>query len=265
MTLARITSRANPRLRHVEKLAADAGCRAACGQYVCEGEKLLREALAAGVAVAEAVWDEDALPEDGTAPAEGPAQACRVPHELYGRISTLRNASGVLFVCEMPPPTAFVPRRGRVLALDGVQDPGNVGGILRSAEALGADGLWLLDGCADAYNPKTVRAAMGSLFRLPVWRGSAEDFFAAMRAAGLPVYAAALDPGAQDIGALDLSRAAVVIGSEGAGVSRPVREGSRACLRIPMRGGAESLNAAVAAAIVLWEMNRACRCGTGSG
>ena len=117
-----------------------------------------------------------------------------------------------------------------------------------------ADGLFLVNGCADPWNPKTVRATMGACFRLPVYETSGVELAALLEGAGLPLYATALLEDTVDIKTADLSRSAVVIGSEGRGVSRELLELSQKTLKIPMRARCESLNAAAAAAIVLWEM-----------
>ena len=140
--------------------------------------------------------------------------------------------------------------------LDGVQDPGNVGTIWRTADAFGAAGLVLLPGCADPFSPKTVRASMGACFRLPVWEAGLDELDAALRRAGVPLYATALREDTEDVRSAALAGAAVIIGSEGRGVSRQALERCQKTLKIPMRERCESLNAAVAAAVVLWEMAR---------
>lgn len=113
------------------------------------------------------------------------------------------------------PPSKLEP--GRYLLLEGVQDPGNVGTILRTADAFDVDGVFLLEGCADLYSPKTVRAAMGVHFRRVIWRCPLEHAAALVKAAGLPLYGAALREDTQDVRQMDLSRAAVVIGQRGPG------------------------------------------------
>lgn len=159
-------------------------------------------------------------------------------------------AGGSLWPC--PPPW----RGGRYLILDGVQDPGNVGTIWRAADAFGAEGLILCSGCADPWNPKTVRATMGAVFRLPVYECALEAAAEGLGRAGLPLYATALREDTEDVRRVDLGRGAVIIGSEGRGVSRALLERCQGTLKIPMSSRCESLNAAVAAAVILWEMGR---------
>ena len=144
----------------------------------------------------------------------------------------------------------------RYLVLDGVQDPGNVGTIWRTADALGADGLILVNGCADPWNPKTVRATMGACFRLPVYERNADGLAQWLGKQGIPLYATALREDTVDLRKAELSRCAVVIGSEGRGVSEGLLSQSAKTLKIPMRARCESLNAAAAATVVLWEMGR---------
>ena len=125
-----------------------------------------------------------------------------------------------------------------------------MGTLWRTADAFGADGLLLLPGCADPWNPKTVRATMGACFRLPLWETELEPLAQRLEAAALPLYAAALGPDTADLRQADLRRAAVVIGSEGQGVSEAVLARCQGRLKIPMRERCESLNAAAAGAVV---------------
>ena len=139
--------------------------------------------------------------------------------------------------------------------LDNLSHPTSV---IKEAEALAADafgaaGLFLLPGCAEPFAPKTVRATMGACFRLPVWEGTLEDLTGLLARSAVSLYAAALRDDTEDIRSVPLGSAAVVIGSEGRGVSQPVLDACRATLKIPMRDRCESLNAAVAASVVLWE------------
>ncbi len=172
-------------------------------------------------------------------------------------ISPMRTPQGALFLVRLP--DTAPPKRlcgSRYLVLDGVQDPGNVGTIWRTGDALGADGLLLVNSCADPYHPKTVRASMGACFRMPVWETTPGELAALVKGAELPLYATALREDTVDVRQAELGRAAVVIGSEGRGISEQLLHMSQKTLKIPMRERCESLNAAVAATVVLWEMAR---------
>ena len=137
-----------------------------------------------------------------------------------------------------------------------MQDPGNLGTILRTADAFALDAVILCEGCTDPTAPKVVRATMGAAFRQPVYRMPLAEAAAALKTRGLPVYAAALEPDSVPSTALDLHGAAVIVGSEGRGVTAQALELCDKKVVIPMAGRAESLNAGVAAAILIWEMTK---------
>ena len=148
--------------------------------------------------------------------------------------------------------TKFEAKPGMLL-LDGIQDPGNLGTMLRTADALGVP-VALLEGCADPYSHKVVRSSMGAVFRTPVVQAAWAEVAESCRASGVPVAVTALSDRASDIRRADVKKMAVVIGSEGQGVRREILENADAELIIPMTPHCESLNAAVAASIVMWQM-----------
>ena len=207
-----ITSRTNPLLSRVRKLNSRRAFRRAEGAFAAEGPKLLGEALRWGGEL-EAVICAAGVPLP-----ELPAQVrvAEVGDALLASIADTQSPQGIVFICKGKSLT--VPDRlagRRYLLLDGVQDPGNVGTIWRTADAFGADGLILCGGCADPWSPKTVRATMGAVFRLPVYECSLEEAAGRLAQAGVPLYAAALREDTVDVRAVPLDRAAVVIGSEG--------------------------------------------------
>ena len=248
-----ITSRKNPLMTQIRRLATSRSYRREQGLFLVDGAKLLDEALAWNAIIEVVVAAEGvplpALPEG--------ARLVRVPDELMAYISTMEQPQGILFLCKLQ--TQLQPEQltgGRYLILDGLQDPGNVGTIWRTADALWADGLILVNGCADAWNPKTVRATMGACFRLPVYEMTIDGLAGLLSGAQLPLYAAALRADAVELAQAQLGRCAVAIGSEGSGVSPELLALSERTVLIPMRERCESLNAATAAAVVLWEMVR---------
>ena len=247
----KITSRANPLMTHIRRLAASRAYRRETGEYLADGVKLLEEAVRWGVPITAVVHTAGtALP-----PLPPGTRLVEVPRDVMASVSPMEAPQGALFTARTP--DTALPERltgRRYLALEGVQDPGNVGTALRTADAFGADGLILLPGCADPWNPKTLRATMGACFRLPVWEGTLEALLPLLKRAGLPLYATALREDTVDLRQITLDRAAVVIGSEGRGVSQPVLAASQRTLRIPMTDRCESLNAAAAGAVVLWRM-----------
>ena len=247
-----ITSRQNPLMTHIRKLAGSAAYRRQTGQCLCDSPKLLREAAQWGAEVQTVVsvepWPEP-LPEK--------VRQVLVPPEVMASISPAKTPQGVLFTCRAPvlPVPETLPGR-RYVVLDGVQDPGNVGTVLRTADAFGCDGVILLAGCADPYSVKTLRSSMGAVFRVPVWCTDAETLHLRLHEAGLPLYGTALRHDTVDVRRCDLRRCALVIGSEGQGIRDTVLDMCQKTLKIPMTDRCESLNAAIAAAVLLWESYR---------
>ena len=188
------------------------------------------------------------------------------PEAVYKKAAQVVSPQGVLFVterCSCGPQDIITKAQAMkkaplIAVLDGVQDPGNVGTILRTAEAVGATGAVLLSGSADVYGEKTVRASMGAIFRLPTVTMTAEELLAFAGKNGLRVYATALDRKAKPHLAVDFEApSAIVFGSEGNGVSQEILAASETeTIFIPMAGGAESFNVAQASAIVLYETLR---------
>ena len=248
-----ITSRTNPLCTPLRTLAASVSYRRSRGEFLCDSPKLLEEALLRGADLHTVVCTENAaLP-----PIPAGVRLVQVPADVMKSVSPAQTPQGVLSVCAMP--DRPLPKRlegRRYVVLDGVQDPGNVGTVLRTADAFGADGLFLVNACADLYNPKTVRATMGAVFRCPVWTCGTEELAALLKASGLPLYGAALRADTLDARAADYSRCAVAIGSEGRGLSREMLAVCDQTVLIPMRAHCESLNAAIAASVLLWEAAR---------
>ena len=244
-----ITSRTNPLCTHFRKLASSRAYREKTGECLCDSPKLLREAVQWGQTVTAVLYTEGAeLPSLAES-----TRVARVPEHVMASVSPMETPQGVVFSCRKgrtDPPEHLAP--GRYLLLDGVQDPGNVGTILRTADAFQWTVL-LLPGCADLYNPKTLRAGMGVQFRRASYCCALDRAVSLIRAAGLPLYATALTADTADVRDVDLTRCAVVIGSEGRGISQAALEACGRTVKIPMGDACESLNAAVAAAVVLWE------------
>ena len=248
-----ITSRSNPLCTHLRKLASDRAYRRRSGEVLCDSPQLLEEALRHGGDLRAVVCKEDAaLP-----PIPAGVRLVTVPADVMKSVSPAQTPQGVLSVCAMSSPALPEALSGkRYVVLDGVQDPGNVGTILRTADAFRADGMFLVNACADLYNPKTVRATMGAVFRCPVWNCGIPDLRRLLTASGLPLYGAALRADTVDARTLDSSRCAIAIGSEGKGLSRELLAVCDQTALIPMSGHCESLNAAMAATVLLWEAAR---------
>lgn len=248
-----ITSRQNPLMTHLRKLASSRSYRKKSGEYLCDGTKLLAEALKWGAEVKTAVFSEGVdIP-----PLPDGVRAVRVSEELMRAVSPMETPQGALFTVALPEVQLPETLSGKhYLVLDGVQDPGNVGTILRTADAFDCDGVFLVNACADLYNPKTARATMGAIFRREAYTVTAEELFALLRKSGVPLYGTALRDDTVPLAEANLARAAVAIGSEGRGLSQQVLDECAKTLKIPMNPRCESLNAAIAATVVLWEMYR---------
>ena len=221
--------------------------------HMIEGERMLREALQANVSI------EEAFLEEGHAETEAALSARGIPFRLVSRpvMESLSDTKTPQWVCacvktpSLAPPQAFPD--GLLVALDAVQDPGNLGTIIRTADAMGACGILLGEGSADPFAPKALRATMGSIYHLPVWRCSLPALLPQLDAQGFTLLCAHLR-GREELPDID-RRCLLVIGNEGNGVSEEVA--SKCCLyRLPMPGKAESLNASVAAGILIYELSK---------
>ena len=244
-----IESRANERVKEARKLLLRKE-RKESGLHLIEGEKLVKEAIFSSARIVTCFLEEGFA----FSPPES-ALTHIVTRSVLESLCGSQTPQGVVAVVETPQLTAPEEYpRGLVVVLDGVQDPGNVGAILRSADAFGTVGILLSPSCADPYAPKTLRAAMGSTYHLPVWQGELAAELHKMKQAGFTALCGDLH-GSETLPAL-ASNVALVIGSEGSGVSEEVLalcEG----FRLTMRGRAESLNASVAAGVLLYVVSEA--------
>ena len=245
----RISSRKNPLLQQVKKLLSSRSERRKTGLFVADGTKLLEEAVK--------YWPglQTVILSDGVeANVPDHVRVVRVPEDVMASISPMEAPQGALFLGKLPEQQEFVPKKG-MLILDGIQDPGNVGTILRTADAMDVS-VVLLEGCADPWSWKVIRSTMGAAFRTPVVQATWEEVLTKCREAGIPIGVTALSDRAVDIRSANLSEMALVIGSEGRGVRREVLDNADHELIIPMNPHCESLNAAIAASIVMWEIKR---------
>lgn len=246
-----LTSRKNTYIRHVRTLASDGVYRREQGEYLCDGMKTLREALRFGAQVRSVLWKEHSETVEGLCCAE----QYIAPQDLFDYASPMANSPGPLF-CIAIPAQKELPRLSNAIVLENVQDPGNVGTVVRTANAFGIDAVILTGACADLYAPKTARATMGAIFRQKVLTMDRETLCAYLKDQGLPLCGAALSERACDIRSLDLHGVAVAVGSEGRGLSPELLSCCDKTVIIPMAPDSESLNAAVAAAVLMWEMTR---------
>lgn len=231
------------------------------GLFLLEGVHLVEEALKADAAITHIVYpEEEGLPPDIRVLVSGREHLCvPVSGDVFAKCVSTVTPPGVFAVVERLRHTAediMAHHRSLVVAVDQVQDPGNLGTIIRSADAAGASAVLLGKGTVDLYNPKTLRATMGSLFHLPVAEADLAEWLPKAREAGVAVYASRLEQ-ATNCYALDWTLDTwLVIGNEGAGVSPDIQRAAGAGVHIPMVGQSESLNAAMAATVLLFEAMR---------
>ena len=249
--MEKITSRKNRIITHFRSVANDRAYRAGCREFVCDGEKTLREALQYGAEIKCVLWKDAAgeieLPES--------VQQYVAPPELFEYASPLKSSPGPAFTVQMPDRSGDC-KTERAIVLENLQDPGNVGTVIRTANAFNIDAVILVGACADLYNPKTVRASMGAIFRQRVLEMDIAQLDEFTQRQSLPLFGAALSENAADLRMAELHRAAVAIGSEGRGLSKELLDICGGEIIIPMSPDSESLNAAVAASVIMWEMSR---------
>ena len=259
-----ITSRDNRLIKEYRRLSDDARFRRENGLFVMEGARLCADAVQTGIAVRTVFVTERALaqyPEQTAAVTAAAEAVYTVPESLARHLAVTTSPQGVFCVAVRPAPIGAVDGLspdGRYAALEAVQDPGNLGTMIRTAEAFGLDGLLLSDGCCDPYSPKVLRAAMGGVFRLPLYAaGELPQTLPLLAQRGFTTAACVVDADAEAVQTAGLGCGMLAVnGNEGNGLRA---ETVAACTRrvtIPMDGRAESLNASMAAGIVFWEMVR---------
>ncbi len=247
-----LTSLKNPRVQAWRALK-DRKARKETGLFLVEGRKMVDEALRSDFPV-EAVLVSEAMADAFALPGNVPVFA--LPEHVLGAVCDTKTPQGIAAVLRMKPSAA--PDGRRLIALDGVQDPGNVGTIIRTADAAGLNGVLLSGACADVYSPKVLRATMGSVFHLPIMvTERLPETLGTLRKNGWNVISSQLD-GEEFYGAAAHvgKRFCLVVGNEGNGVTEEVKALANCRLKLPMRGRAESLNVAVAAGIMMYELTR---------
>lgn len=256
--LLRITSKDNRLIKRVVSLQTSSRARKESGLFVLEGLRLCRDAAENGYPVESLFVSDTAAekyPDEIETLLRDAQNAYRIPDALYKKMSDTVSPQGILCLCRLPDAPFAIDPNGLYVALERVADPSNVGAVARTAEALGIDGILLSsDGC-DPFSPKALRASMGALLRIPV--AVIDNLTDDLRAAGLKSYAAVVDRDAKPVDRAGFHKGSVVlIGNEANGLLPQTAAACDEKITIPMAGKAESLNAAAAASIILWEMCR---------
>lgn len=243
-----ITSRKNEKAVHLKKLGASKEYRISKGEFLCDGRKLLSEAIKWGAEIHDVLWC-DAPPEN----LPKHSRAFSASREVIEAVSPLKSPQDVVFSCAIPDAPGREIPVGSIL-LENMQDPGNVGAMLRTANAFCVPAVVLLGACADPWSPKTVRASMGAVFRQKIIEANYCDI-EKLRSSGVRFLGAALGEKAEDVRRVSFDCSVVAIGNEGSGLSGELLEMCDGLVLIPMNPQCESLNAAAAAAVIMWEMS----------
>lgn len=249
--MERITSVQNTKIKEAASLA-DAKVRKKSGLIVVEGKKLVLELLKCSITPIRYFLRDGAVPPDGI----DLNKVYIVTNAVMKKISAMTTPQDIIAIAPEPSEKAF-SNDGFILALDTIQDPSNMGAIVRSAEAFGIKDIVVGKGCCDIYSQKTLRGAMGSLFRLNLHQRVLEDFLIEKKSQGYSIIGAGLNKNYTTVDKLyKYPKKIVVIGNEGNGICKNVMDICDFGMYIPMSGENESLNAAVAASIIMWENNR---------
>ena len=250
-----ITSTRNPLVQEARALQQKSA-REAIGMFLCDGEHMVGEAIRVVPEDVRTVFVQENRAESFSELLSGLAAAvCVVPEHVMAALSQVKTPQGIAATVRWPQPAGEETLGQRLLLLENVQDPGNVGTILRTADAAGFDGCILTPGCADLYAPKTLRATMGSVFRVRVAQvANAAEAVHRLNARGYGTLAAVLDGTDFYVRERLPEKLCVIIGNEGAGITPETARAAAFRMRLPMRGGAESLNAAIAAAVIMYDI-----------
>lgn len=252
-----ISSRDNPFFKELVKLAGSARQRRKAGQTLLDGIHLVQACLASGSKPQHLLVIQAALQDREVVALLKKLSAVPVTQlddTLFAELSELKTPSGILALIELPQPTASIAAARFALLLEDIQDPGNLGSMLRSAAAAGCDAVFLSKGCADAWSPKVLRAGMGGHFALSIHESM--DLPAVAAAFQGELFAASLDAKTSLFDCDLRGKLAFALGNEGAGLSGGLLAAASRHVAIPMPGKVESLNVAAAAAVCLFEAAR---------
>ena len=250
-----ISSKNNAKIKYVKKLLSSAKERRLKSLFVVEGARIVKEAPAEWV---QQLFISESFAPSGMFALDQYEDVEIVSDEVFRILSDTVTPQGVLAVVRQPKYALDLSQYKEkccLILLDGVQDPGNLGTIVRTAEAAGADMVIMNRGCADLYNPKVIRSTMGSIFRVPCLTDDLVPVIEILKAEGIAVYGAALEEAVSFREISFSDRMALVIGNEGNGISEGILNSVNERVYIPMQGQVESLNAAVSAAVLLYHMN----------
>ncbi|MDQ0220113.1 RNA methyltransferase [Peribacillus cavernae] len=248
-----IESAKNPRVKQWKKLLTKKE-RDKTGRYLIEGFHLVEEALKEASLVQAVI-----LSEDAEVPVQFKLEGIEViyaANDVLKAISDTETPQGITAVCEQREVTLEDIDPQKLLLIDAVQDPGNIGTMIRTADAAGIDAVILGEGCADPYNPKVIRSTQGSIFHLPVIKSDLSDIIDSLQNRGIPVYGTALENAVSFEKVEKVQSFALLVGNEGQGVAKQLLSKTTQNLYIPIYGKSESLNVGIAAGILLYHLRK---------
>ena len=247
-----ISSTKNEKIKELAKLQTAKGRRKA-GLYLLEGEHLVEEAIKEKALIELIVVSSNRMEDYHYLLKQTVVQVLVVSQEVFQKLSMTETTQGILAAVKIENHTGL-PCRGRIVVLDAVQDPGNLGTIVRTADAAGFDAVVLGVGTVDLYNDKVIRSMQGSHFHIPVFQADLREYLPALKNQGVEVAVTALHRDSKDYSILQgKSDIVIVVGNEGQGVSSEVIELADVVVTIPMFGKAESLNVAIASALLMYK------------
>ncbi len=251
-----ITSKDNSLIKLVCSLQSSLKARKENGLFVLEGKRICDDAYCCGIRFDKLIISETAYNKYYEAIekfSKNSDEFYKIPDSLFKKISDTTSPQGIIAVAKMPEKSLEIDKGGKYIALENINDPSNLGAISRTAEALGVSGIILSSDSCDPYSPKSLRASMGTLLRMPVI--VLDDFVECLSKSSLKTYACVVDNDAIRITDVEFSSGSVlIIGNEANGLSDAAKEKADFRITIQMCGKAESLNASVAGAIAMWEM-----------
>lgn len=252
LPLKYIESVKNPQVKQWKKLLTKKE-RDKTGKYLVEGFHLVEEALKEEIVLEVIINEQTEMPAhfkvEGT-------ELIYVKNDIMKAICDTEAPQGIAAVCEQKSTSMASINPEKLLLIDAVQDPGNIGTMIRTADAAGIDAVILGEGCADLYNPKVVRSTQGSLFHMPVIKGNLSEIIDELKQSGIPVYGTALEGASPFEEVEKSSRFALLVGNEGQGVSKELLEKTTKNLYIPIYGKSESLNVGIAAGILMYHLRK---------
>ena len=251
-----ITSKENSLIKLVCALQGSSKARNENNLFVLEGLRICDDAYICGIKFDKLIVSESAKIKYSNALKEyckNALECYEIPDNLFKKISDTSSPQGIIALCCMPQKDVDIDKNGRYIALENIGDPSNLGAVSRTAEALGVNGIILSKDSCDPYSPKSLRASMGTLLRMPII--ILEDFANGIKRSGLKSFACVVDSNATSITDVNFENGSVVmIGNEANGLTEETIKAADSKITIQMCGKAESLNASVAAAIAIWEM-----------